>query len=98
MPQEPIACTLSPSALADRTGALSDLSGRAMLSREETADGQRLVFLDTPEVERELHAAIAAEADCCAFLRMDLRRVEGGLRLDVSGRAEARSIIAELFA
>ena len=96
--EQPIACTLAPGEYQDRAGELAALSARALRSREQTADGERLVFTDSPETERELRAVIAAEAGCCAFLRMDLQRADEGLVLDIAGPQDARPIIAELFA
>lgn len=96
--EAPIACTLTPGQYADRTGELAALAARALRSREQTAAGERLVFADTTEIERDLRAAIAAEASCCAFLRMDLARTGDGLVLDVAGPEDARPIIAALFA
>ena len=96
--EQPIACTLSPGRVPDRTGELAALAARALRSREQTADGERLVFTDSAESERELRAVIAAEASCCAFLRMDLTRTDDGLVLDIAGPQDARPIIAELFA
>lgn len=94
----PIACTLTPGAYQDRTAELSGLAGRALRSRDQTAEGERLVFTDSPDTERELRAAIAAESGCCAFLRMDLTRADDGLVLDIAGPQDARPVIAELFA
>jgi hypothetical protein len=93
-----IACTLTPAEYAGRTGELAALAARALRSREPTAAGERLVFADTPEIERELRAAIAAEARCCAFLTLELERTGDGLVLDVAGPQDARPVIAELFA
>ena len=95
---QPIACTLSADQYGDRTRELAALAARALRSREQTADGERLTFAAGEETERELRAAIAAEASCCAFLRMDLQRRDEGLVLDIAGPEEARPIIAELFA
>ena len=72
--EQPIACTLTRGAYRDRTAELAGLAARALRSREQTAEGERLVFTDSPDTERELRAAIAAESSCCAFLRMDLTR------------------------
>jgi hypothetical protein len=94
----PIACTLDPAALRGRTEQLAALARRALRSRERTADGERLVFADGEGVERELRAAVAAEAACCPFLRLDLRRTRAGLVLEIAGPAEARPVIAQLFA
>ena len=96
--EQPIACTLSADQYRRRTGDLAALAARSLRSREETAGGERLLFADTADTERELRDAIAAEATCCAFLRMDLRRTTDGLVLDIAGPQNARPIIAELFA
>lgn len=94
----PIACTLSAGAYRDRTAALSALAVRALTARATIDGGQRLTFVDSRSVERELRAAVAAEASCCSFLTMRLRRADGGLELEVTGPEQARPIIAELFA
>jgi hypothetical protein len=41
---------------------------------------------------------IAAESQCCPFLRFDLARDDATLHLDITGPDEAQPIIAELFA
>jgi hypothetical protein len=94
----PIACTLSPDQYRRRTDDLAALAARALRTREQTADGERLTFDDGEDTERELRAVIAAEASCCAFLRIDLQRGADGLVLDIAGPQDARPIIAELFA
>src|SRR3954447_19354112 len=95
---EPIACTLPPGAYRERTAALSALASEALRSREPAAGGERLTFAEDPAIEHALRAAIAAERECCAFLRLDLARVHGALVLDITGPDEARPIIAALFA
>jgi hypothetical protein len=96
--EHPIACTLGPGRYEDRTNELAALAARALRSREQTAEGERLTFEDSADTERELRAAVSAEASCCAFLRMDLQRTDDGLVLDIAGPPDARPIIAELFA
>ena len=96
-PNLPIACTLSPGDYAARAGELAAIGARALRARRRTAEGERLVFADGVETERELRAAIALEARCCAFLDMDLRRTDDGLVLDIRGPEDARAVIAELF-
>ena len=98
MTEIPIACTLTPGAYQDRTAQLTALAARALRSRRQTARGERLVFTDSPATERELRAVIAAESSCCPFLRMDLRRADEGLVLEIAGPQDARPIIAELLA
>ena len=60
--------------------------------------GERLAFADDEAVERELRAVIAAEARCCPFLEMDLRRGDDRLVLDIAAPRDARPLIAQLFA
>jgi hypothetical protein len=93
-----IACTLTTEQYRARTEHLAALAGRSLCSREQTVDGERLTFADSPATERELRAAMAAEASCCSFLRMDLRRTDDGLVLDIAGPQDARRVIADLFA
>lgn len=95
---QPIACTLTSGAYRDRVDELAALAARALRSREPTADGERLTFDGSASTERDLRAAVAAEASCCAFLRMDLQRRGERLVLDVAGPEDARPIIAQLFA
>ena len=87
---QPIACTLGAAEYKDRTAELAALAERALRSREQTPDGERLVFADRADVERDLRSMIAAESSCCAFLRMDLARRDEGLVLDIAGPQDAR--------
>lgn len=98
MPEIPIACTLPPDAYRARTDELGALARPALRTREPTACGERLVFTDTPGVERRLRDVIAAESRCCPFLRMELTRTPRGLVLEIAGAEDARPVIAQLFA
>jgi hypothetical protein len=95
---QPIVCTLRPAQYTNRTAQLRGLADEALLSREPIAHGERLIFAPGGETERNLREAVAAEASCCAFLRMDLRAGNKGLVLDITGPHDAKPIIAELFA
>lgn len=95
---QPIACALRPDQLADRKDALSQLARHALRSRAPIADGERLVFAPGAETEERLREAIAAEAACCSFLRMQLHAEADALVLDVTGPTEAEPLIAALFA
>jgi hypothetical protein len=94
---QPIACSLSRDQYGDRIGELSGLAGRALRRREPTTHGERLTFGAAEQIDRELRAAIAAEASCCPFLHMELARKGDELVLDIEGPPEAAPIIAELF-
>jgi hypothetical protein len=95
---QPLACTLSPRDYTARIAELRALIARALRTREQTATGERLVFDAAAVTERELRDVIGAEASCCAFLTFELDRDKRGLVLDVSGPADGRRLIGELFA
>ena len=82
---EPHACTLTSDEYDRRIAALEALARRSLRAHEPIPDGARLIFRDDPATEQELRAVIAAEAACCAFLRMELTCTGGGLQLDVTG-------------
>jgi hypothetical protein len=96
--EQPIACTLSAADYAARAQDTGELAARALRSCQPISDGTRLIFDADPQTERDLRQVIAAEAQCCAFLRMELRTEADTLVLDVTGPADAQPIIAELFA
>lgn len=94
---QPIACSLTPTQAEERVEQTAALARHALRRREPIADGQRLHFEDNREIEAELRHVIAAEAECCLFLELRLRRVDEGLELDITGPAEARPVIEGLF-
>jgi len=95
---QPTACTLRPTEYTERTAGLRELADSALRSREPLPGGERLVFAPGAETESRLRDAVAAEASCCSFLRLELRLQDDALVLDITGPAEAEPIIAELFA
>ena len=96
--EQPIACSLGAADYAARRQQIAAIAREALRSRERLEGGARLTFAATDATERELREMVAAEADCCSFLRFDLVRDDQALRLDVTGPADAQPIIAELFA
>ena len=94
-PTSPIACTLTATESRDRAGEVGRLARTALLARHRIDGGVRMIF-DKAARER-LEVLVAAEAECCPFLAMDLRAGEGGLVLEVTGPEAAAPIIAELF-
>jgi len=95
---QPIACTLRPEEHTHRRARLTEVADGALRSRTPIDGGERLVFAPGARTERRLRDAVAAEAACCPFLRMDLSSRPDALVLGVTGPAGAESIIAELFA
>lgn len=98
MTTPPIACTLTATGYADRTRWLADLAGRALRARVPLSDGVRLQFDPGATSADELRAVVAAERECCPFLRLEVREDADVLELDIAGPADAQPLIAELFA
>ena len=96
-PAVPIACALPAADLAQRRADVAALAADALLEQRSSAHGAVLTFAATATTERRLRDLIAAEVECCPFLRMELRRLGGTLELDVTGPDEARRIIDELL-
>jgi hypothetical protein len=94
----PIACSLTPAEYRRRTAGLGALANERLLSREPIPGGCRLTFAYTPELDRRLSDAVAAEAECCPFLTFALTRHAERLRLEVTGAQLAQPIIDDLFA
>jgi hypothetical protein len=91
----PIACSLSSADYAERRAHIDEIARAALLAREPTESGARMTF--TAGAEDALRELIAAEAECCPFLRMELRGDGDTLTLDVTGPDDAQPIIAEMF-
>lgn len=62
----PVACTLTPDQMADRTGELATLAD-GFRGAEELADGYTFRFDDTDDVFETVAAFVSAERECCAF-------------------------------
>jgi hypothetical protein len=94
----PIVCTLAPGDLrARRNEMLPGLVARAV-ERQELPDGFRWRFDAAPDVIDTAARVIAAEHQCCAFLRfeMTVEPGEGPLWLTVTGPKGTREFLASL--
>jgi hypothetical protein len=56
-----------------------------------------LTFSHDAGLEAELRALAEAEAECCEFLRLGVRRRGDSVELAVAGPAAAQPIIEEMF-
>ena len=94
----PLACSLDAGALQDRVAEMRAIGRDALIAAD--ADGV-LRFRATPEVRERLERVVAAEAECCPFLGLDLRERDGELRLTVAAPEGAEPVaagLAEAFA
>jgi hypothetical protein len=97
MPSElPIACSLSAAELPQRLAEMSAI-GRAGLLAAET-DASRAVLTFRPAAFERLAAVVAAEAECCAFLKMKLDDGPDAVQLTIEAPARAESVLHDLVA
>lgn len=91
----PIACTLRPEALRGQVEQWQALLRHAD-RRAPIDDGVR-VELSSDSPVQELWRLVAAEQDCCQFLRFAITVDARGVGLEVRGPADAQVIIESLF-
>lgn len=92
------ACSLDRTEQAKRLEEIAALASGSLLEAKKTVRGAFLRLEDGQGVQTELRRLIAAESECCPFLRFEMRVTNGEVLLDVSGPADARPLIDELFA
>jgi hypothetical protein len=99
MRELPIACTLSPEALAARReGLLAELLRRSV-AHNELPNGHRLSFDSADETLSLIFRAVAAERRCCEFLRLQITVEPGGgpVALELTGPPGTREFLTALL-
>ena len=90
----PIACALSPTDLSARLAEMKRLGQDALLS----VDGAgTLRFRADGDTRARLGAIVAAEAECCPFLDLNLREEANELLLTIAAPEGAEPIAADLI-
>ena len=92
----PIACTLTPSATAERVQWLRRLGAASLLTGERRDGALRLCF--DSAAETDLRAWVRAEEECCAFLSFEFNRDGRELRLAVAGPNGSEPVLDGLLA
>jgi hypothetical protein len=96
MKELPIACTLTPGAMADRGEWLRRLGDESLIAGERRDGGLDLRF--DASAEGEVRKWVRAEEECCAFLSFELDRAGDELRLAVAGPPGAEPVLDGLLA
>jgi hypothetical protein len=97
MRELPIACSLDASGLEARARELAELGSSSLIGHQRDGGAHLLRFRFSPEVERRLGAAVAAEAECCPFLMLTVGRDGDRLDLRIEGPGDAQPV-ADLLA
>lgn len=96
-PPPRLACTLSPDRFSARKELIDALLRSGIEHVTKLPGGVRARFVPGPQIEAQLAALAKLEAECCAFLSITLHTTDDTLVLDITGPAEAQSLIAQLF-
>jgi hypothetical protein len=89
----PLACSLDASALEGRLAEIQAVGQAALIAAEPPGT---LRFRAAPGTRQRLEQIIAAEAECCPFLSLELTEHKEELRLTVSAPEGADAVAAEL--
>ena len=87
----PLACSLDAPALEERLAEMRALARDSLIAADSSGV---LRFRATPESRARLERIVAAEAECCAFLALDLREHDGELRLTITAPEGAEPVAA----
>jgi hypothetical protein len=91
MKELPLACTLGPAEMRDRTAEMARIGGEALLAA--ASHGPRAELRFRPSARADVEAIVAAEAECCAFLAMDLREDDRELVLTINAPPGAEPVL-----
>ena len=92
----PIACTLTPSATAERVEWLQSLGATSLLAGERRDGALHLCF--DSAAETDVRAWVQAEQECCAFLSFEFNRDGRKLSLAVAGPKGSEPVLDGLLA
>ena len=95
----PVACTLSPAAIAARRqGLLATLLRRAQ-AHDELPTGHRFSFSAADDMLALIIRTVEAERRCCRFLRFQItvEPDEGPVSVELTGPAGTREFLSALF-
>jgi MerR family copper efflux transcriptional regulator len=91
---EPVACSLTGAARADRAAWLAALRGQVIAVERHTTG---LVARFPAPLAPQLRALADAEAQCCPFLRFEVTTSQDTSELRVEGPPDAQPVIDEFL-
>ena len=95
---KPIACSLGASDLRQRLDEIAEVGAASLIVRSTESGTHELRFRDDPTTRRRLEQIVAAEAECCAFLDLDLAERGGELILTLAAPEGGQPVADELAA
>src|SRR4051794_408464 len=94
----PIACSLSAAERLARLAEMTALGGEALIGIERSDQIATLGFAASPGIADRLAAIVAAESECCAFLRIELGDDAGRLVLTITAPPGGEPVLDDLIA
>jgi hypothetical protein len=96
-PEPPIACSLTAAEMPARLAEMSAIGQAGLLAGEATDRHAILRFRAGADMRERLEAVVAAEAQCCAFLKMGLSDEPGAVVLTVEAPEGAEPVLDEIL-
>ncbi|HMJ73265.1 MAG TPA: hypothetical protein VK471_07890 [Solirubrobacterales bacterium] len=96
--QKPIACSLGANDLQRRLDEIAELSAVSLIARDTENGKHRLRFRSDPTTRRRLDEIVAAEAECCSFLDLELAERGGEVVLTLTAPDDGQVVADELAA
>jgi hypothetical protein len=95
---KPTACSLGASDLQARLAAIAEAGAAGLITHDEDAGRHTLRFRPDPTTRCRLDEIVAAEAECCSFLDLDLAERDGELVLTLAAPKDGQPIADALAA
>jgi len=95
-PEGDLACDFTIATDLERSGLREALAGGILRPVRPLEDGVEVAFRDS--AWDAVLRYVDLESRCCSFLDLSARRADGRVLLRVTGRPEARELIAAIFA
>jgi hypothetical protein len=91
-----IACSLDAGGLHRRLAEIAEVGAASLIGRDREGDLHTLRFQSDVETRHNLERIVAAEAECCSFLDLELSERDGELILTVTAPDGGQPIAEEL--
>ncbi len=93
---KPVACSLGAGDLQARLTEIAEVGAAGLIASEEEDGRHTLRFRPDPTTRRRLEEIVAAEAECCSFLDLDLAEHGDELVLTVAAPEAGQPVADEL--
>ncbi len=96
MKDDKLACSLDADRLGRRLAEIGAIGAEALIARKTVGGRHVLRFKESAETRRRLEEIVAAEAECCSFLDLELNETGTELVLAVAAPPRADAVAAGL--